>query len=352
MVYALYSCFAQLEDQRRYLGGDSEHTVLVKGLDFALLEQNKARAAAVTEDDDTLEQAFIEGSSTIPAKRTREEIVADLKNKRAKGDAAEGPPAATDASLEQAKKAGKFKPIGFKPIGGSEAKGKKKVVKKVKKKKVEVQANAGAATKEGEGERMSETVETKGTENATATSNKPPEPEPEPMDEDFDIFAGADEYTGLDLGDDEDGEVSDEPGAIEEEAGVKVVAEPPLKRRWIEDDSDSAPTRPDDKPDDKAESSVAQHRPTSAEIRDEPEEGEEQEEEAPVRLAPLASSSVPSIRELLAMDQEEEKREKRKAKKEKKKGPLTSAAKVDRDYQRYVHIHIANHTLLKFVNIS
>ena len=55
-----------------------------------------------------------------------------------------------------------------------------------------------------------------------------------------------------------------------------------------------------------------------------------------MRLAPLASSAVPSIRDLLAMDQEEEKREKRKAKKEKRKGQLTDAAKVDRDYQRYV----------------
>ena len=34
--------FLEVEEQRRYLGGDADHTVLVKGLDFALLEQQKA----------------------------------------------------------------------------------------------------------------------------------------------------------------------------------------------------------------------------------------------------------------------------------------------------------------------
>ena len=49
------------------------------------------------------------------------------------------------------------------------------------------------------------------------------------------------------------------------------------------------------------------------------EEGEEEEDEKPARLAPLASSAMPSIRDFLAMEAEAEKEEKRRARKEKKK---------------------------------
>ena len=101
---------------------------------MALLEQNRARAAAATEDDDELEQAFIEAH---PRKRTREDIIAELKNKRHKSEGASELEGATgegadeqDATLEEAKKAGKFRPIGFKPIGNAEGKKKKKVKKK------------------------------------------------------------------------------------------------------------------------------------------------------------------------------------------------------------------------------
>jgi IK cytokine len=49
-----------VEEQRRYLGGDSDHSILVKGLDFALLEQNKARLASTQskQDDEALEEVF------------------------------------------------------------------------------------------------------------------------------------------------------------------------------------------------------------------------------------------------------------------------------------------------------
>ncbi|KAH7926037.1 hypothetical protein BV22DRAFT_389638 [Leucogyrophana mollusca] len=127
-----------VDEQRRYLGGDSEHSILVKGLDMALLEQNKARAVASTDDDETLEQAFIQVTSepTVSKKRTREDIIRELKEKRQIGA---GPQAATSVAkapedearvLEEAKKAGKFRPIGFKPIGSQkDAKGKKKRAK-------------------------------------------------------------------------------------------------------------------------------------------------------------------------------------------------------------------------------
>ena len=69
-----------------------------------------------------------------------------------------------------------------------------------------------------------------------------------------------------------------------------------------------------------------------------------------MRLQPLASSAMPSIRDMLAMSEEAEKAELRKARKEKrkrggggegggggggeKKDAANLKAKVDRDYQR------------------
>ena len=87
-----------MEEQRKYLGGDADHTVLVKGLDFALLEQTKAKLAATDSvvDDEVLESAFLEGSSSapsIPRKRTREDILKELKEKRGKGGADNASPA-------------------------------------------------------------------------------------------------------------------------------------------------------------------------------------------------------------------------------------------------------------------
>ena len=56
-----------------------------------------------------------------------------------------------------------------------------------------------------------------------------------------------------------------------------------------------------------------------------------------MRLQPLASSTVPSIREILAADQAAEKEEARKARKEKKKkgkGEMSEEAKINRDLQK------------------
>src|ERR1700730_3913692 len=80
----------EVEEQRKYLGGDSDHSILVKGLDFALLEKNKARATLSVEDDDVLEQVYLEASSAPPAskKKTREEYIRELKAMKAKGTVA------------------------------------------------------------------------------------------------------------------------------------------------------------------------------------------------------------------------------------------------------------------------
>ncbi|EGN96819.1 hypothetical protein SERLA73DRAFT_185001, partial [Serpula lacrymans var. lacrymans S7.3] len=122
---------SRVEEQRRYLGGDSDHSILVKGLDIALLEQNKARTITSTEDE-SLEQAFAEASaeSTVPKKRTREDLIQELKKRKQNGTDEQAVDKAVKSAeeearlLEEAKKTGKFKPIGFKPIGAQEVKSK------------------------------------------------------------------------------------------------------------------------------------------------------------------------------------------------------------------------------------
>ena len=64
-------------------------------------------------------------------------------------------------------------------------------------------------------------------------------------------------------------------------------------------------------------------------------------DERPMRLAPLASSALPDIKELLQMDKASTSWAKNKKKKDKKKAVggdepgKVSDAKIERDYQRY-----------------
>ncbi|KAI0794078.1 RED-like protein N-terminal region-domain-containing protein [Fomes fomentarius] len=367
-----------VDEQRKYLGGDSEHTVLVKGLDFALLEQNRARVAAeaAVTDDVSLEQAFLE-SSAQPKKRTREDIIRELKSKRGAGAESTPPaaPSAADKALEEAKKAGKFKPIGFKPIGSSSsanAEGKAKRKKKVRAEENGERKKKRKVTTDGADQETASTSEPGPSKSADAEPTPPapststlqpasaPEPEPEPVDEDFDIFADAGEYTGVDLGDD-DG--SDEEGAAptaesrarEDEEG-EVPESGPVHRpgKWLatsDDERELTPPPPPPARDGKSASrSKSPHRRPQTDHgppRDE-EEGEmEEEEERPIRLQPLASSAIPSIKDMLAMSEETEKAEKRRLRKEKKKtgggggggggggsSEKDTKAKIDRDYQR------------------
>ncbi|KAI0741608.1 RED-like protein N-terminal region-domain-containing protein [Daedaleopsis nitida] len=322
-----------VEEQRQYLGGDSEHTVLVKGLDFALLEQNRARLAAETSatDDVSLEQAFLE-SSAQAKKRTREDILRELKSKRgASGTDGESPaPSATDKALEEAKKAGKFKPIG---TGEVEENDERK-----KKRKVAVHAGAEPSAS-----------------SSASTADATPA-DPEPVDEDFDIFAGAGEYTGIDLGDDDDdGSDQEAPShpsrqlKQEDEEGEIRASRPSRPGKWLTtSDDEREPTPPPPAPDrQSATRSMSPQRRASLHGPPPPdgEEDGEMEEERPVRLQPLASSALPSIKDLIAMSEEAEKEEKRRLRKEKKKagggaggggGPSEkdTKAKVDRDYQR------------------
>ncbi|KAH9933397.1 RED-like protein N-terminal region-domain-containing protein [Fomitopsis serialis] len=337
---------AAVEEQRRYLGGDSDHTVLVKGLDLALLEQNRARLAASTaaEDDASLELAFREVASTAPRKRTREEIVQELKAKRAK-TSGEEKPTAVDPALEEAKKAGKFRPIGFKPIGGgTDEKPKKR--KKVKAKtggqegelsQKKVKSDAGVEKPPSEPVTAPEAGPSTVAEAPAPPPKAKPILEPEPVDVDVDIFADAGDYTGVDLGDDDESE--NEHAGREREEGEEEEAPPPPRRRWVALDDEQPEERAGSPGVELTEASPpveTQRTPVAAAV---PSDHEEEEEERPVRLQPLASSAIPSIRELLEMDASsgKGKRGGKKGKKKDKNGGGEGGVdknKIDRDYQR------------------
>lgn len=73
---------AQLREQMNYLGGDAKHSVLVRGLDYALLAQQKAKLTGDQglDDDDDLEGAY--GSAATKQDdngKVREEKVAASK---------------------------------------------------------------------------------------------------------------------------------------------------------------------------------------------------------------------------------------------------------------------------------
>ncbi|THH16968.1 hypothetical protein EW146_g3764 [Bondarzewia mesenterica] len=349
---------AAVEAQRLYLGGDSDHSILVKGLDFALLEQNKARLSSASSkvEDESLEQAFKQaastaGASTVSAngkKRSRADLIRELKEKRA---GAEEPSEKEEKGL--ASVSDKFRPIGFKPIGAPVAeKGKKKAAKgqegeggerKKKKRKVDEGKSVlqGAADQKGgmgppplPAKRLSALEPPKGTVPQTQTTNLFSQPEPEPMDEVFDIFAGAGEYEGIDLGDDDEDSAEDgeekpprDRSPAAREALTTAIPESARRRKWFDEPEPEQPG-PSTSTAGPAESSTK-----SKSRSPPPPDVEEGEEEEVTRLMPLASSAVPSIKELLAMDEAVEKGKKRKARKE-KKGKGGGGDKLDRDYQR------------------
>lgn len=341
------------DEQRRYLGGDGDHSILVKGLDVALLEQNKAKASLSTVDDDTLEQAFqaFTSEQTVPKKRTREELIRELKEKR--GVKSSSPMTSgskpTDEALEAAKKQGKFKPIGFKPIGAAADKPKKKKVKgdgaegerKKKKRKVEGAEETG---KPGLAENSlprpplppSEMAHPAPT--ASSSSLAPPE---ENMPDDFDIFAGAGEYEGIDSGEEDGGEEEGKTIAAKPDDSALEDGEEPtsgaVPRKWFEDEETEPLPSGSKLP---LLSVIDIHPPRQT---DDDDEGEL---EQPTRLVPLASSALPSIKELLALDKAANSSDKWKKKKNKGKSgnadgagealkpKMSAEVKAERDYKR------------------
>ena len=337
-----------MEVQRRYLGGDSEHSILVKGLDHSLLEQNKARAALSTEDDDALEEAFMEATShapinEVPKKRTREELIRDLKEQRAR-NAEKGPKTLDEEArlLEEAKQKGKFKPIGFKPIGStSEVKKKKEkrsaddVERKKKKRKVDTESSADKASSKDNSLMPPPPIPTK-----AQVQLKAPEPE-DPIDDDFNIFADAGEYEGIDIGDDDDDE--DVPKITQETEERDESSSSTAPHRWIPSDEKELPNpKPSIPPLSKV---TTQSSPSSRRVASD----DEAEDDQPMRLVPLSSSALPSIKDFLAMDKAADFSDKKKKRKNKKKAgsdddnnegqkQKSVEAKVDRDYKRLIPI--------------
>lgn len=313
--------YVQVDTQRRYLGGDSDHSILVKGLDFALFEQNRARLASTSskQDDEALEEVFAQTASTSSApalkKRSRADIIKELKEKRA-GEGASGQ-SNEEPTAEKRVESSKFRPIGFKPIGASTKKVKKKKGKEggePKKKKRKVESSA-VDVGEQPSPKSTPTARPASAEHAisTSASHRPIQPEPEEED-DFDIFAEAGEYKGMELGSDDDSDERSEKGHERpprlgpSAASAEGVSAPP-RRGWF--DGDAGEPEPEASP----PSSPPADQPAPV-----PEAGVEAEEEQAVRLTPLNSSAIPSIRDFLAMDEAVEKEEKRKARKEKRKG--------------------------------
>lgn len=292
------------------------------------MEQNKAKAAATSgvEDDAALEQAFLgvdedistDTVETAPQskKKSRQDLIRQLKEKREQGKPGENK--AADAGIEEAKRVGKFKPIGFKPIGGDSGGKKRKKEreggeKKKKKRKVEEVKDKPIETtglKEPLAPPAPAALPEKGKQPA-------PEPDPEPLDPEFDIFAGVGEYAG-EIEDDED---EDKHPIVEDTQEALPEVDQP-RRGWF--DEPKSPTPPPKEP-----------TPPPAEEPSETKD-EEAEESVPMSLAPLASSM--SVKDILAIDEAAVKEEKRKARKEKKKkkAELSAEGKVNREYQRYV----------------
>ena len=339
-----------MEVQRRYLGGDGEHSILVKGLDHSLLEQNKARAALSTEDDDALEEAFMEATShtptNVPKKRTREELIRDLKEQRARDAEQQGPKTVDEEArlLEEAKQKGKFKPIGFKPIGSiSEGKKKKEkrsaddVERKKKKRKVDIESSADKAAGSKDSSLMPPPPI------PTKAQVKPKTPEPEgPIDDDFNIFADAGEYEGIDIGDDDDDDDENVPRVTRKTEERDESSSSTAPQRWIPDETEPPSTKPSIPPLSKA---TTQSPPSSHKVVSE----DEAEDDRPIRLVPLSSSALPSIKDFLAMEQAGGSYDKKKKRKGKKKAGADDdnnegqkqksvEAKVDRDYKRLIPI--------------
>ncbi|KAJ3815262.1 hypothetical protein F5876DRAFT_85871 [Lentinula aff. lateritia] len=316
-----------IDEQRRYLGGDSEHSILVKGLDMALLQQNKAKAATTTDEDESLEQVYNhsapEPTVSSTKKRTREEIIRELKEKRGQRD--ESNPV-EDPTLNK----NKFKPIGFKPIGGSveqKEKTKKKVKgdgeRKKKRRKVELSAEDNSA--------KSMVVEPTSSTSTVPKSPKVLELEELQPPEEFDIFAGVGDYEGVD-DDESEGE------GEEKEKTEEVISRSLRPGQWFvtNEQMKESPGIADQSPLGPTPGPSVSHPPPI-------EEAHASDEEQLTRLVPLFSSAVPSIKELLAIDEAAESADKKHKRKNKKKGgdgagskKLDAEAKANRDYQRSV----------------
>ena len=339
----------------RSQGGDAHHSVLVKGLDHALLARKKHEAALEADaelDDveDALDEAFDaqpaapplpasadEAGSAGAAKgkgKSRNELLAELKAMR--GGAEGGAAAAGEAGKGQDSR---FKPIGadrkgkskegaaglgagWKSVGaaGGDAGGEKK---RRKKKKVVPGGDDSAATA-----------------SAAAAAEAPTDPPPPPLqpaapppppvdefDDDADIFGDVGEYGGLGDDSDSDNEAGSAPRppppAAPPAGAAAASTSTSTKRKYFDDDDDDADkldlsTAPSSVADLAAKQAAADAaallaREHGAAGSDDEGAQSGDEPSRPTRLQGLSSSKGPSARDLLEMDKEAEAEDKRKA---------------------------------------
>ncbi|CEQ41211.1 SPOSA6832_02905, partial [Sporobolomyces salmonicolor] len=348
---------ATLEEQMKYLGGDATHSILVKGLDLALLERMKHEQAKLAEQsledvedelDRALNEAPVASSSTSAARapvppgksKSRDELLAELKAMR--GGAAGAVEGQKDSRFKpigapapsSAKGKGKEVAAGWKAVGASaSAEGEKK--RKKKKKVVAAAATpSDAVASSSSAARPSP---------ATDAAPLPPPAEPAPeFDSDDDIFGDAGSYKGFDSDSDSDSNAVPPPQPSSAAPPALPEGPPPPKRKWFDDgdEEDAAPisTAPTAVTDLAAKQAAAaaaaaelprSRRKTRSNAAgdddhddDADADGDGDGDVLPMRLEPLAGSAVPSVRDLLAMDAAAEKDEQRKAVRPKK--PSTS----------------------------
>ena len=176
-------------------------------------------------------------------------------------------------------------------------------------------------------------------------------PEPESLGDDFDIFAGAGEYEGIDLGNDDDEEEGEVELELPTERGdtlLGLVSTVGSKGWFVTEDDEIETTSIPSGPiiqfsTSQGSGSQIPSAPPGGRPRDDRySDGQTGEVSDAVRLQPLSSSALPSIRDFLAMDEAAEAAEKRRKRKEKKKngggsggaGSKSVEEKVNRDYQR------------------
>jgi IK cytokine len=288
--------------------------------------------------------AVASGSEAVskPGKKSKEEILQAIKAKRT----------GTDVDTEKSKeeKSLNFKPIGagFKPIGNSfKPVGTSHDIKKKKKKKTK---DKGSIAKDDQQEEKAVAVENKEPEKEASSSAPPPlKPsqedaiEAEPFGDDFDIFADAGEYEGIsNTSDNEDD--TDRPASVPSN-------HPQNRGGWFGDTDptfDHGKITPDPEkitPPSTINNSIPGR--AAQEPENTFEKAEDEETDIPTRLVPLASSVMPSIRDLLDADKatakSHRKRKKRKGNGEgdeddggesNEKGKISAEARAERDYKR------------------
>ncbi|KAF9512894.1 hypothetical protein BS47DRAFT_1022328 [Hydnum rufescens UP504] len=168
-------------------------------------------------------------------------------------------------------------------------------------------------------------------------------------DSDTDIFAGAGDYEGLDLDDEDEGAGDPPVGGTLSGEDVRLGL---VRPRWFGEDGDEALPNVNSIPaiamPRSKSPSPGPSRPQAAKQADDAEDRDSSSQT--VRLQPLATSALPSIKDLLEIDKAAEVHEKKKARREKnkaksgggngepvepKKAKLGSEAKLNRDYQQY-----------------